>query len=148
MDQARDEIGQDEIILRRVPPGNIKDGRLTSNSFKPITLDGIRATSLTRYKLMQPREGADPVDGGKQILKWLVDNGGDLESWRVACVVSRDITDQGFDLAPHPLKDDPAHCHMTEPAGMPGKKAAYGRLRDASRSLSVDEITSGRVDAG
>lgn len=137
---SEEPIGDDEVILRRIPPS-----RLGMDSTKPLP-NGRRATSLhlatkpgevglscSRLRQTSPRE----------LLAELVGADIDPTGWMVCRIWVRDVRQLKLEVIHKPTARDNGHCEILGASGMlafPNNQNS--RLAKETRILTDDEVAT------
>ena len=131
------EISDDEIILRRIPPdprcvvGN-EAGSVRASSFALRPKPDEKGPSFTRLKFTSPKE----------LLNQLALQQIPSADWRVCKILVSDVRALGLEVVYSPTDIDAGHCEIR-----PGKQkftdAIWSKLAKKSRVLSVEEIEKG-----
>lgn len=138
-------IGDDEVILRRIPPSEVRPGlKMDSSVLRPK--GGYRATSVrlstkpgeaglscTRLRRTSPQEQ----------LAELTKDGIDPAGWMVCRILVRDVRRLGLDVVHKPTERDPGHCEILGPGGtmdFPNSKSS--KLAKETRILTGEEVAT------
>ena len=101
----QDNIADDEIILRRIPPEGIQErpeGGHRANSFLLRKRPGEDGSSCFRLCLMSP----------KDVLKLDMKEGNTREGWRICRIRVSDARALGFLVIPVHEEGKPGHCEI------------------------------------
>lgn len=134
-----EEIGNKEIILRRIPPdGQIPstqarpDGRLRAISARLQIKKGETGLSCSRLLITSPSELLDQLEFSS-ILK---------EGWMVCRMCASDIRDLGLDIFYCKTNQDPGHCEIRSTPSQSYSNTIRSKLAKTTRILTEDEIES------
>ena len=132
-----EEIGNKEIILRRIPPsGKIEstqvrpEGGLRAVSFHLQIKKGETGLSCSRLLLTSPRE----------LLEQLKCYGIPKEGWMVCRMFASDIRDLSLEIVYCKTDQDPGHCEIRSTPNHPYPKTIRSKLAKKTRILTEDEV--------
>ena len=138
MESTEDQIEDDEVLLRRIPP--------STEDFKATCArgnGGFRATS----PMMSTRPDEDDLScsrlrltSPRHLLDDLRNDGIEPEGWHVCRFLVADVKELGLEIAFTPNDRDPGHCSITGENGLayPSNKAQ--KLARRTQILTDEEI--------
>ena len=126
-----DVIADEEIILRRIPPGNYWQApgpRIASTNFELRPHE--TGVSVSRNRFTSPEKLLSLAPAARI-----------GEDWRVAQAVVRDVRAMGFDVIPDPISDDTGHALLISAKSLLTEHSARKRLAKAFRLLPEIDAT-------
>jgi len=135
-----DRIGDDEVLLRRIPPSTEEvqtvtervDSTLRATTWAMLTRRDETELSCSLLRITPPRK----------LLSELTHQGIDLTGWHVCRFLAFDVRAAGLEVEQTPTDRDPGHCSIFdingESAGYPKKKAR--KLARRTHILTDEEI--------
>ena len=138
---AVEVIGDEEIILRRIPPP-----RIGMDSTKPRPNGGLRATSL-RLSVKDGETGLSCTrlqqTSPQALLNDLASDKIDPADWLVCRIFLRDVRKLDLEVIHKPTDRDPGHCEILGTKGVlsfPNNKSQ--QLAKATRILTNEEVAT------
>jgi len=141
MESVEEHIGDDEVLLRRIPPS-----RETQDSICRKNDGTYRAASWR----MQTESAEDYLSCSllckttpRQLLDVLMHDNHDPTGWKVCRFKAKDVRDIGLEVKHTPTERDPGHCSIMSADGSryPKNKRTSQKLAKRTRILTEDEIT-------
>jgi len=126
------EIPDDEIILRRIPPGCAKrseDGGRRPESDRLLPRGDEQGVSCNRLRLVSPQD----------LLNDLERQDMDPAGWMVAAISVGDVRDLGLEVVATPGPVD-GHCEIRPAEGQKFKQKPFRRLAKRCRILTDNEV--------
>jgi hypothetical protein len=143
---AVEPIGDDEVILRRIPPSELQpglkmdstsprpQGGLRANSVRLRTKDGETGLSCTCMRLTSPRVHLDD----------LIHDDIDPTGWMVCRICVRDVRRLGLEVIHKPTERDPGHCEIVgkseQGATLNYPNIKSSKLAKETRILTDEEV--------
>lgn len=139
-----ERVGDDEVILRRIPPS--RPGIATT---KKRPEGGFRATSMT-LSTEEEEQGLScsrlAITAPKGLLNQLTTQGIDQTDWTVCRIFVRDVRAIGLDVVPRPVDTDLGHCEIVDGDQKPFPNAKKSKLALQTRILTDEEVE--QINAG
>ena len=134
-------IGNDEVILRRIPPTTIgmdstkqlPNGRLRATSVRLSTRDGEHGLSCTRLIQTSPQE----------LLNGLVAESIDPTGWLVCRLLVSEVRQLGLEVIHKPTLKDTGHCEILGADGVLQYPNSHNsKLAKKSLILTNEEVST------
>lgn len=134
-----EEIGDKEIILRRIPPS----GNIESTQVRPE--GGLRAVSI-HLQIKKDETGLSCsrllITSPKELLDQLEFSGIPKQAWMVCRIFASDIYDLGLDVVYCKTELDLGHCEIRPTPNQSYSKTIRSKLAKKTRILTEDEVDS------
>jgi hypothetical protein len=138
MESTGQQFGDDDVLLRRVPP--------SSESFQ--TLDqradgGFRAVSAVMSVSKDEEDlscSLRRITSPRELLDNLRNDGIDPVGWHVCWFLVSDVKELGLSIAHTPTDRDPGHCSITSQDGLAYPKNKAKKLARRTRILADHEL--------